>query len=508
MGLLDNTTQQQYYQGNDFGNYQFTSLKDIIDTFIFVYVGEEKIIKKARRTDVVFYAKRAMQELSFDTFKSTKAYEIKVPTNLQMVLPHDYVNYIKLSWSDAAGIEHVLYPAIKTSNPLAIDQEEDGDYIFQTDEELVDNGEYSVSLSNSKWQKSTITKQKTKVGPFTGGTNNKEATGAEVTRDDDIFIDNGKLAIKTENFLFRGLTNTNVASRCYAVWQEIDVSNFNVLDIKATATSHASATIHGAGIIKFGLSTEPGSNSTNPYNVSANAALHQKNVNPAYIPDGFLEWSDGNAAATEKTIENIDVSSYDTLYVVITSRTIWSEMGAATSAEFTATNFIDDVSVRFTGEPDSLKLKSESSTWSKYKSHIPKDNVDRYDDGTYDLVVGERYGIDPKYSQVNGSFYIDELKGKIHFSSNISGKTLILKYISDGLGTDEEMQVHKLAEEAMYRYIAHAILAGKANIPEYIVNRFKKEKFAAIRQAKLRLSNIKLEEITQVLRGRSKWIKH
>jgi hypothetical protein len=60
----------------------------------------------------------------------------------------------------------------------------------------------------------------------------------------------------------------------------------------------------------------------------------------------------------------------------------------------------------------------------------------------------------------------------------------------------------------MYRYIAHAILAGKANVPEYIVNRFKKEKFAAIRQAKLRLSNIKLEEITQVLRGRSKWIKH
>ena len=134
--------------------------------------------------------------------------------------------------------------------------------------------------------------------------------------------------------------------------------------------------------------------------------------------------------------------------------------------------------------------------------------MNRYDDGTYDLVVGERYGIDPQHSQVNGSFYIDELAGKIHFSSNISGKTLILKYISDSLGTNEEMQVHKLAEEAMYRYIAHAILAGKANVPEYIVNRFKKEKFAAIRQAKLRLSNIKLEEITQILRGKSKRIKH
>ena len=33
-------------------------------------------------------------------------------------------------------------------------------------------------------------------------------------------------------------------------------------------------------------------------------------------------------------------------------------------------------------------------------------------------------------------------------------------------------------------------------------------KVAAIRQAKLRLSNIKLEELTQVLRGKSKHIKH
>ena len=57
--------------------------------------------------------------------------------------------------------------------------------------------------------------------------------------------------------------------------------------MSAFATSHASGTIHGPGIIKFGLSTEPGTNSTNPYNSGPNAALHQNNVNPAYIPGGF-----------------------------------------------------------------------------------------------------------------------------------------------------------------------------------------------------------------------------
>ena len=101
----------------------------------------------------------------------------------------------------------------------------------------------------------------------------------------------------------------------------------------------------------------------------------------------------------------------------------------------------------------------------------------------------------------------DERFGKIHFSSNISGKTVILDYISDSLGTEQEMKVHKFAEEAMYRWILHAIASGRIQTQQ-IVPRLKKEKFAAVRQAKLRLSNIKLEELTQILRGKSKQIKH
>jgi hypothetical protein len=85
---------------------------------------------------------------------------------------------------------------------------------------------------------------------------------------------------------------------------------------------------------------------------------------------------------------------------------------------------------------------------------------------------------------------------------------VILDYISDSLGTNAEMQVHKFAEEAMYKSIAYAILSTRINTQEYIVKRYKKEKFAETRKAKLRLSNIKLEELTQILRGKSKQIKH
>ena len=108
---------------------------------------------------------------------------------------------------------------------------------------------------------------------------------------------------------------------------------------------------------------------------------------------------------------------------------------------------------------------------------------------------------------MHGSFYIDYLRGFIHFSSAVAGKTISLKYVSDGLGTDAEMIVHKFAEEAVYKHIAYAILASRSNIPEYIVARFKKERFAETRKAKIRLSNIKIEEFTQVLKGMGKQIK-
>ena len=63
MGLL-NTKPIHYYQGDDHGNYQFTSLDDIINSFMVAYVGEDKIISKIKRADIQFHAMRALRELS------------------------------------------------------------------------------------------------------------------------------------------------------------------------------------------------------------------------------------------------------------------------------------------------------------------------------------------------------------------------------------------------------------------------------------------------------------
>ena len=158
---------------------------------------------------------------------------------------------------------------------------------------------------------------------------------------------------------------------------------------------------------------------------------------------------------------------------------------------------------------DLLESK-DSLTWKKYKENTIEDATDteRTREDLRELNIGQRYGLDPQHSQNNGSFFIDNVRGKVHFTSNLSGKVVTLKYISDSLGTLDEIQVHKFAEEAVYKSIAYAILVTRSNVPPVIVQQFKKERFAETRKAKLRLSNYKLEELAQIMRGKSKQIKH
>ena len=94
------------------------------------------------------------------------------------------------------------------------------------------------------------------------------------------------------------------------------------------------------------------------------------------------------------------------------------------------------------------------------------------------------------------------------FSSNLKGLIVTFEYISDGLAHDNDTRVPKMAEEAMYMHIIYNILAGRSGVQEYVVQRYKKDKRAALRNAKIRLSNIKLDEIVRITRNKSKWIKH
>ena len=313
LGILDggkygNTQAEKAYGQtveDNYGSYQYVSLNEVVANFLVGYVGQSKLIPNVKRTDVIFHAKRAMQEFSYDTLKSIKSAELTVPSSLTLVLPQDYTNYVKISWIDGLGVKHPLYP-----------------------------------------------------------------------------------------------TNNLTTSPYY------------------TQTQDAS-----------GIPTQ----------------------------DSFGNDTEGTSITQER----------------------WHEA----NQQFINGNFTND----FTND-------MWAYNW---------DSLGNVIGGAY----GQMYGLDPQYSQMNGYFNLNEREGKISFSSDLVGKLIILEYISDGLAYDLDSRLPKMAEEAMYAYIIHAIISTRINQPEYVVQRLRREKSSKLRNAKIRLSNIKLDEIVQVMRGKSKWIK-
>jgi hypothetical protein len=285
---------------NRFGDYRYISLNDIINNYMVAFVGDGKLISSVKKPDVLFHTKRGIQEFSYDIARTEKIQEIEVGPSLSIPMPQDYVHYVRISFIDDVGVEHIIYPGRYTSKPSeSILQDDDYAYLYDVDGSLL--------------------------------------TGSPVTSDRFKDFDNRKIS--------------------------------------------------------------------------------------------------GNFADEDIT----------------------------------------------------------------YDTNVGLQKITSY---------GGRKGSNPETTQENGIFLIDELNGKISFSSELSGQIVTLKYTSDGLGTDDEMKIHKFAEDAIYKYITYAVASSRANFPEYIINRFRKEKRAAIRNAKLRLSSLKIAELEQVMRGKSKFIKH
>ena len=462
-GLVDD----QFYPGG-FGSYQYIDMEDIIDNFMATYVGEGKLLSKTIRGDASFHGHRALQELSYDTLRSHKSQEIEIPPSLSMVLPHDYVNYVKLSWSGDSGIEHVIYPGSKTSNPTAIKQDDDGKYQISATA-TVTQGDNIITLDE---QRTDIRKGMSVSSPGTisGGIDLEENVADCIVK--SVYYDTSSTTITL------GAGPLSNIGECLCSW-----------GTGASTNSQALFTFYNNGHDLVEQEETPilVENTSWTTNTSASQTLLT-----AQSSDDLADVTPGMKVTNEFLPENSTVISVEGTKVVI----------------FTGSNVVTEETsqdVVFYSE------NTNSNTWSKYKAITPNENTnDDYEDDTYWPNLGQRYGLEPSHAQANGSFYIDYTSGKIHFSSNLSGKTVILKYISDGIDTRsfKGMLVPKMAEEAIYKWIAYGCASARIDIPEYVIRRLKKERFAEIRKAKLRLSNIKLEEISQILRGKSKQIKH
>ncbi|WGK93790.1 MULTISPECIES: hypothetical protein [Flavobacterium] len=105
-----------------------------------------------------------------------------------------------------------------------------------------------------------------------------------------------------------------------------------------------------------------------------------------------------------------------------------------------------------------------------------------------------------------GEFTIDERRGTILFSSDLSDREVVIEYTSDGLQAElleEEITVHKYLRETIENWIYFSCIERKRNVPANEKQRALQRYRTTLHQAKIARADFNLLQISRVLRSRS-----
>jgi len=97
------------------GAYQYISLPDIINNYMLIYVGNDKIVDNVQKHTVRFHAKQAIKELNYNAFRNIKVLETTVGSDLKLIMPAGYVDYVRISLESNG----VLFPLSENTKPMS-----------------------------------------------------------------------------------------------------------------------------------------------------------------------------------------------------------------------------------------------------------------------------------------------------------------------------------------------------------------------------------------------------
>jgi len=146
-------SQYQYYTNNNvapedsnWGSYQYVSLQDIVNNFMLMYQGNHELVNNINRYQVLFYAKRGIQELNYDAMKEIKILQLDVGNTLRFILPSDYVNWVRIS-QFRNGVLFPLSENIQTNWSSAYLQDNNSNILFDQDGNALSPQDSEVDLS-------------------------------------------------------------------------------------------------------------------------------------------------------------------------------------------------------------------------------------------------------------------------------------------------------------------------------------------------------------------------
>lgn len=133
-------TDYQYYENGgvvpedtNWGSYQYVTLDDIVNNFTLMYQGNNELINNIERYQILFHAKRGIQELNYDAMKEIKILQLQIDSQLRFILPQDYVNWVRISQYTSGQVLIPLTENIQTNWSGAYLQDNNYKILFDID---------------------------------------------------------------------------------------------------------------------------------------------------------------------------------------------------------------------------------------------------------------------------------------------------------------------------------------------------------------------------------------
>jgi hypothetical protein len=126
-------TAEEYYQEDaPHGGYQYTKMNDLINDYIMSRSSDD-YTADTPRYQILYQAMKGLREFYYDILQEIKGRALELSPTLQVTLPQDYVNYVRISWVDDFGQLHPM--AMDNKMSIASDYLQDVNYNLLFDED-------------------------------------------------------------------------------------------------------------------------------------------------------------------------------------------------------------------------------------------------------------------------------------------------------------------------------------------------------------------------------------
>jgi hypothetical protein len=132
------------------GSYVYVSLDEMVGNFIANYTGDGSILINPSRSKIIYQFKQGIKKFSMNALREVKAIELELGDTLDITLPHDYVNYVRISYvNPESGELMVLSSNDKIPQAVAHLQDHEANLLFDEEGFILEGSTYLSSLNDT-----------------------------------------------------------------------------------------------------------------------------------------------------------------------------------------------------------------------------------------------------------------------------------------------------------------------------------------------------------------------